>query len=71
MAPTLQIIAPQLYPYVLAGLAANFFFQMVLNPIIGLKARKMTMTKDFLGQFEEEHAKAFPGGNVDGLGQPD
>ena len=64
----LLLTVPKHYPYVLMGLAAHFLFFMTLNPFIGLKARKSTFTAEFLAQFEEDHAKAFPLSKIDQLG---
>ena len=65
------LIAPDMFPYTLMGLAANFLLCQLLMPIIGLKARKMAFTPEFMSQFEQEHKDAMGGGKPDGIAQPD
>ena len=65
------VVFPETYPYVLAGLSAHFLFNMMLMPIIGRAARVSVFTKDFMSQFEQEHADAIGRGKPDATGNPD
>ena len=66
------LVAPANYPYILAGLAANFFACQLHAPLVGLSARRAAMTQEHLAQFDAEHKAAFgESSKVDMLGQPD
>ena len=65
------LVLPETYPYIVAGLAANFLLCQFCMPLIGMRARLSTFTKEFIGQFEEEHRQHYPESKPDPMGNPD
>ena len=62
----LNLVLPELYPYAMMGLAANFFLFNMMGPLFILPARRKAFTIDRLNQFDNEHKQVFgPNAQID------
>jgi len=66
----LTLLVPELYPWILAGLAVNFAF--CNNASFGAAGmRREIFNPEFMKQFKEEHKKNYPETELDLGGNPD
>jgi len=66
----LVVNAPELYPYILIGIAANCMAATIIAVWVAFQRPKY-FTPEFMKQFEAEHKAAYPEGELDGGGNPD
>ena len=67
----LALLLHENYPYALMGLAANYLFCFLCNPLFIMPARKAVFTEENLRQHAETHKTTFPGQSIDKMGNPD
>ena len=56
----LALLLHENYPYALMGLAANYLFCLLCNPLFIMPARKATFTEDNLKEHAQLHKDTFP-----------
>ena len=67
----LVLLLPENYPYALMGLAANYLFCFICNPLFVMPARKQAFSEENLKAHKELHETTFPGTEIDKMGNPD